>query len=309
VVDQVGAMFDAFWNSELTYSISVLTPKRLSDAEAAAGLDGARRTGEELQALKFELPGNPVEAERVVERSQAKMVWAPARLIYDRPPRADEVGETSELQPTLREFGQLAKAARHDILIESAYLVLDDQSLALIEDVEGRGVSVRALTNSLSSNDVTANHAAYARRREPIVASGIDVYELRPDAASCATLVVIDGGCSAQRIFGLHAKSFVFDGATLYVGSMNLNLRSAYLNAESALIIESPELAGEVASAITLNMQPANSWHVTRDPQGGLLWTTERDGAVVEMHREPDTPWWRRTQSAFIAMLPFEKYL
>ena len=30
-------------------------------------------------------------------------------------------------------------------------------------------VKVIALTNSLSSNDVTANHAAYARRRQPIV--------------------------------------------------------------------------------------------------------------------------------------------
>ena len=82
---------------------------------------------------------------------------------------------------------------------------------------------------------------------DAIVASGIDLYELRPDAASCATLVTIDGGCSLQRIFGLHAKSFVFDATTLYVGSMNLNMRSAYLNAESALIIDSPELAGSVA--------------------------------------------------------------
>ena len=70
------------------------------------------------------------------------------------------------------------------------------------------------------------------------------------------------GECSLQRIFGLHAKSFVFDETTLYVGSMNLNMRSAYLNAESALIIESPELARAVAGAITLNMQPQNSWHV-----------------------------------------------
>jgi putative cardiolipin synthase len=116
------------------------------------------------------------------------------------------------------------------------------------------------------------------------------------------------GACSMQRIFGLHAKSFVFDETTLYVGSMNLNMRSAYLNAESALIIESPELARAVTGAITLNMQPQNSWHVTLE-NGQLTWTTDRDGAVVEMHREPDTPWWRRTQSGFIAMLPLEKYL
>ena len=89
---------------------------------------------------------------------------------------------------------------------------------------------------------------------------------------------------------------------------MNLNMRSAYLNAESGLIIESPELAAAVAGAITLNMQPQNSWRVTLE-NGELTWVTNRDGGVIETHREPDTPWWRRTQSGFIAMLPFEKYL
>ena len=308
IVDQIGAMFDAFWNSELTYSIAVLSSNRLTDAEAARRLEGARRTGDSLRAMKIQLPNDAADALRTVAHSQARMVWAPARLVYDSPPRADAMAETSHVQATAMEFGRLARAARREILIESAYLVLDDPSLSVIQDIRARGVSIRALTNSLSSNDVTANHAAYARRREAIVTSGIDVYELRPDAASCADLVSV-GACSLQRIFGLHAKSFVFDETTLYVGSMNLNMRSAYLNAESALIIESPELARAVAGAITLNMEPQNSWHVTRE-NGRLTWTTtDRDGGVVEMHREPDTPWWRRTQSGFIAMLPLEKYL
>jgi putative cardiolipin synthase len=67
--------------------------------------------------------------------------------------------------------------------------------------MRARGVSIRALTNSLASNDVTANHAAYARRRAQIVASGADVYELRP-MPPVRTLVTI-GDCSLQRIFGL----------------------------------------------------------------------------------------------------------
>ena len=80
------------------------------------------------------------------------------------------------------------------------------------------------------------------------------------------------------------------------VGSMNLNMRSAYLNAESALIIESQELARAVAGAITLNMQPQNSWRVALE-NGELTWTTDRAGAVVEMHREPDTPRCCRSRS------------
>jgi len=29
----------------------------------------------------------------------------------------------------------------------------------------------------------------------------------------------------------------------------------------------------------------------------------------VQSRHEPETPWWRRTESGFIAMLPLEKYL
>ncbi len=309
IVDEIGSMFDVFWNNELSYSIAALTTQHLSQTVSDERLESARQTRAPLAALRFELPNDAADAQRIFEHSQAQMVWAPVRLVYDQPPKVDRVAETSQLQPTAREFGRLALAARREVLIESAYLVLDDRSLGVLQEIRTRGVDVRALTNSLASNDVTPNHAAYARKRNAIVSSGIDLYELRPDAASCATLVIIDGGCSKQRLLGLHAKSFVFDATTLYVGSLNLNLRSAYLNAESALIIDSPELAQSVANAITLNMRPENSWHVTRDSGGDLVWTTERDGTMETVHGEPETSWWRRLQSGFVAMLPVEKYL
>jgi putative cardiolipin synthase len=81
VVDQIGGMFDAFWNSELTYSISALTRKRLTEAEADERLEHARQTQAPLEALKFELPADAADARRIVERSHAAMVWAPVQLV------------------------------------------------------------------------------------------------------------------------------------------------------------------------------------------------------------------------------------
>jgi hypothetical protein len=40
-------------------------------------------------------------------------------------------------------------------------------------------------------------------------------------------------------------------------------MRSAYLNAESALIIGSRNSRLQWPKTITLNMQPASAWHVT----------------------------------------------
>ena len=62
VVDHVGTMFDAFWNSELSYSISALSTNRLTDAEAAVRLDGARRTGDALRSMNIGLPQNAADA-------------------------------------------------------------------------------------------------------------------------------------------------------------------------------------------------------------------------------------------------------
>ena len=122
-------------------------------------------------------------------------------------------------------------------------------------------------------------------------------------------MIVIENGCAAApRTLGLHSKTFVFDRHTVAIGSMNLNLRSAYLNAETTMIIESPEIAQEVAAAIDRAASPDSSWAVTLD-DGKLLWRTERAGEIVTSRHEPDTGWWRRFKSWTIARLPLEKYL
>jgi putative cardiolipin synthase len=98
------------------------------------------------------------------------------------------------------------------------------------------------LTNSLASNDLVTNHSGYARRRPDMLDAGIELYELRPDAAACQRLIQLSRACDGNPAFSLHSKSLVLDRRVVYVGSFNLNLRSTYLNSETALIVDSPEL-------------------------------------------------------------------
>ncbi len=105
-------------------------------------------------------------------------------------------------------------------------------------------------------------------------------------------------------LISLHAKSMVFDRSILYVGSFNLNLRSIYLNGETALIVHSPSLAARVAASIEHAMRPDNSWTVARDQDGALQWT----GADGVYSHEPATGWWRRFKAALVGLLPIEKY-
>lgn len=302
VVDAVGAMFDQFWNSELAYSVSQLASDRLPDAAINELIANANDMAQPLTDIGFQLPVGAQHGTTQFKDSLARAVWAPVRLVHDAPPNANNIGGGDELQPSALAFGELVRGTQEELLIESAYLVLDDRSLEGIKTLIDSGVRVIAQTNSLASNDVTANHAAYARKRKAILESGIELYELRPDAPACAKLVVI--GCDAAREFGLHAKSFVFDRRTVWVGSFNLNLRSAYLNAEAGMIIDSPELAASIARAIVASTQQENSWRV-RLVEGEVRWSS----ADETFTHEPESGWMRRLMVAMIAALPLEKYL
>jgi putative cardiolipin synthase len=310
VVADASAMFDDFWNSALARPVGELVPNGAAPhAAAARGPDGPER--QRLDALFGALPQGDAAGVALFGRSVAAMQWAPARLVHDVPPDPEEVGNTSVSQACARTLGAVAGEARNEILVESAYLVLDRETVDAMRAMHARGLRVRALTNSLASNDVTANHAAYARRRDAMLAGGMELYELRPDAASCRTLVMNPAACGPGHVFGLHAKTFVFDRRTVYVGSLNLNLRSRFLNAESGLVIDSPAIAERIAADIELNMEPRNSWHVVADASGRAQWLQQdgEGGAVTTVHHDPEVSWARRMRAALIAALPLEKYL
>jgi putative cardiolipin synthase len=217
--------------------------------------------------------------------------------------------DSSRKQPVAQALGKLTAGAQREILIESAYFILGDDALAEARRLTTQGVRIRALTNSLASNDLVTNHSGYARRRSAMLESGLELYELRPDATACQRLITGSADCADGRSFGLHSKSVVLDRKIVYVGSFNVNLRSTYLNSETALIIDSPVLAEQIAASIEELMAPDSSWQVVRTASGQLEWRSEIDGKPVVEKHEPMTGFWRRFNSGFYGLFPLEKYL
>ena len=76
----------------------------------------------------------------------------------------------------------------------------------------------------------------------------------------------------------LHAKGMVFDRQSVWIGSFNLDPRSIGINTEVGVMIDSPEIATQVAKFMEGAMAPGSGYHVTLDEKGNLLWTTEIDG-------------------------------
>ena len=114
--------------------------------------------------------------------------------------------------------------------------------------------------------------------------------------------------------YALHAKLFVFDRRTVFIGSMNFDQRSMSLNTEIGLIIDSPELAQQTAARFELIVQPADSYELAlRGNEGGqaahLVWRTEDYGIAVEFDRERARSARQRIKVKLLSLLPLDKEL
>ena len=309
VVADVAAGFEAFWTSPWTKPVSALVGDALSPQQLDAVRGRLDLAGAELQALGHVPAAVRADADAYATGLLSRLIWVPVRLVLDQPPDRVAITDSSQPQAVAQALHSLVRSAQREILLESAYLILDDGNLSDMVELSARGISVRALTNSLASNDLVTNHSGYARHRRAMLASGMELFELRPDAGACQRLVVTAGGCTDDREFSLHSKSLVVDRRIVYVGSFNINLRSTYLNSETALIIDSPAFAERIAASIEELMAPDSSWQVLRSASGRIEWRTETAAGPLVVTHEPMTGIWRRFKSRFFRLFPMEKYL
>jgi putative cardiolipin synthase len=215
----------------------------------------------------------------------------------------DWIATSSYPWPLERDVAELER----EVLVETAYFVPQAGGVALAERLRSKGVRMRLLTNSLASNDVLAAFAGYSRYREGLVAAGVELHELRPDAGPIRQRMFfgVRGGSRA----GLHTKAIVFDRKDVFIGSFNLDPRSSLINTEAGLFIESPELAAQVAAHMDEGVRLDNAYRVQLDPSGRLYWITEDAGKEIRYDVDPLSTPRQRLEAGWIRMLPFEDQL
>lgn len=297
VVNDIQQSFEEYWASRWSYPVELLGGEALDDFSQIGDI------ALPVYAHYPSLPQDSDEALRLLQTAMISMNKVQARFVYDQPVPDDEKN-TSVPKETAQELLRLASQSEQEILLESAYLIFDDGQLASFQALEDKDVTIKALTNSMASNDLVTNHSGYAGRREDMLESGIELFELKPDADVCLESTKDPAKCAPTTGYGLHSKSAVFDGQIATIGSFNFNLRSTYLNTESLLIIDSSEVAEELASSINQAMADENSWRLSLD-DGDVTWHS----GEASFDSEPETGKWERFQSQFLQLLPIEKYL
>ena len=230
-------------------------------------------------------------------------MWAHGRIIADDPESVARGEDSDDVVEFIRwRVAQL----KEELLIESPYFVLPAGAQATVKTLHERNVRVRVLTNSLASNDVLPAQAGYAKTRKRLLENGMEVYELRPDTdAFRPGWSLLSKGSRAA----LHTKAMAFDREAVFIGSFNLDPRSAWINTEAGLYIESPELAERLVAYMATGVVPANSYHVLLDPNGEVVWETVTDGQTVRYQDEPDTGFGRRFVADLWKLLPIESQL
>ncbi|MCH8135933.1 MAG: phospholipase D family protein, partial [Proteobacteria bacterium] len=183
-----------------------------------------------------------------------------------------------------------------EVIIVSPYFVPQRQGVAFLAALVSKGVRVVVITNSLASTNHTSVHAVYARYRKHLLRQGIELYELRPQFSASDLKIT------------LHSKVAVVDGASLFVGSFNLDPRSLYINTEMGMAVESRELAGSVAASIGKSLQE-RTYSLRLARSGGIRWKYLTHAGEQVANKEPHTTIWRRSLTRLMSLLPIESQM
>jgi putative cardiolipin synthase len=298
VVREVSASFDRYWNSASAYPLSAVAGAvgPMDAADFAARIERIRNDPAS-EAYRRAVRDTPLVRDLLA--GQRHWHWGPTRLVVDDPAKVLNPPERDDLQMLPALNAALGEPQRQLDLV-SPYFVPGEEGTKALVALANRGVRVRLLTNSLAATDVAAVHAGYAKRREDLLRGGVRIYELKPLPGAEVAPTRADGWGGSSRA-SLHAKTFAVDRERIFVGSFNLDPRSARLNTEMGLVIDNPALAGQLADGLD-RIAPAGAYEVTLD-DGDLRWA---DPPSPALRTEPETGFLRRATVRFMSWLPIE---
>jgi putative cardiolipin synthase len=298
-VAQASTVFDAYWNSPVAVPIAALHP---ASAQALADL---------LVGLDADVT-DPAAAPYLARVAASKGVmdyqrealaphWTTGITIVADPPlklRGDDRNDW-----LVHKLADAILATKREAHLISPYFVPGEAGTDALASLVARGVDVGVVTNSLAANDVPAVHGGYASYRKDLLRRGVALHEVKAQVRRDSAASFGSSGAS------LHTKAFVLDGQRGFVGSFNLDPRSADLNTEMGVLFDDPGIAADVRREYARLAGPTISYRVVLDDKGRVRWRDESVAPPRVLDREPDTDAGQRLHARFFQALPIESQL
>lgn len=311
MVPQLESIFDRYWNSQQAYMVQTIVNPGADAEQLRHGLDqllGNEHSRDMLQNMPpvDTLGYGPLSEE--LDAGRIGLVWGTG-YAYADPPSKVEATDHEDAVSTSVTLNVLdnVQAARSEVVLMSPYLVPGKEGMRIMQNQQRNGVKVTILTNSLAASDSPLVHTGYARYRIPMLKAGVDLYELSTSrAAANRRLGLHMFGTSSRGL--LHAKTVVIDRETVFIGSMNLDPRSASQNTELGLIIDSQPLAREMLRIINIS-KLQSAYRLQLSPQGTLEWLSNDGDHEVVLTSEPEATFSMRLLNFLLSPLVPEELL
>ena len=319
LVPDLQAQFDRYWNAPTAYPLAAIAQASRFEVNGSTELRAAFEELSNPQKASLTMPalmtpemaatdvlGQPPVGRQLAD-AHISLLAGRAQVLADHPEKPFQGGPGGELMNSSVTFGvyQAMMSAQREVLASSPYFVPGRSGLALLIALRQRGVQVGVLTNSLASTDEPFVHLAYARYREALLGAGVQLFELSQQRVKDNMRMFLFGASLGR----LHAKTVVIDERLAYIGSMNLDPRSATLNTELGALIDSPALAAQLKTLIDIDrLHSAYALRLAADASCCEWVIPNGDGRVV-LALEPDSQWWMRWLGSLLQPLAPEDHL
>jgi putative cardiolipin synthase len=308
VVLSMSAIFDRYWNSEVVYPIEAVGEPLGDKAARAKAFDAT------IAALPPSPPADPPSTDVLgygplaedFDAGQLGLEWGIARAFADPPEKllamtpkvAFEMSVTNDVMMTVWR-------AKDDLVLTSPYMIPGELGMESFQNLEKANVKVTVITNSLAATDEPLVHTGYSRYRTRMLQAGVDLYELSPTR----TMNTKRLGTFGSSLGRLHAKTAVIDKQIIFIGSMNLDPRSASTNTEFGMFIESRALAKELLRVINIS-KLESAYRLRLDPESShLQWLTMDEDKETVLGAEPESSFWLRVHNMLLGWVVPEQLL
>ena len=296
VVNAMTSNFNEFWNSPHAKSIGALLGPETgaySEIKIKAHYAALHAYARDPANYAPEVRESISSLQESFSGLAREIIWSDIIFLSDIPGKNSGQAGLAGGGEITRELVRLLEAAEESVTIQSPYLVMEDEWVDFFGRLTGRGVRIRIITNSLLSTDNMLAYSGYHKKRSRLLDAGIEIYEYMPHPASQVELMGRRPESPEKApVFAIHAKSMVVDGKYAYIGTFNLDPRSANLNTEVGVLIKNAELSRKLSMSIERDMHPDNSWRIT-----------------PESNPDYKSPWLKRTKLFFLELLPLTQVL
>lgn len=312
-VDDITHSFDEYWNHSYAYPVRNI----VNHQHYTLRYEGLKQQlAEHYEAVSVQdylnLSNRTHDFDNWLNNN-IQLDWVKAQVIKDSPEKIKSKAK-KEQHLNFQMVQRLDKPEK-SVDIISAYFVPEKKGEERLSKLAQSGVKVRILTNSFKANDVALVHAFYAKYREDLLKNGVQLYEYLPaipeefqninNKEIAKQLKVSLKGLSRSS---LHAKMMALDDKQVFIGSFNFDPRSANLNTEIGVILDSKPLA----KAVHYNMDQSlkkYAYKLVLDSKNKINWQYESPKGTQILTKEPKMKWWQKAGVKVISWLPIEGFM